>query len=236
MEQQTNSPSFFEKYQLFFALIICGVLVAGGIVLSQALPQQGGTTSTEAPQTEASVRKDLIKTAGKVGLDKDDFAVCIDTKKNEAKISADVALAERSGVSGTPTFFILKDGKQFTILGARDKATYLKAIEEGKAPADQPAQPQGEKIVLTENDHARGPKDAKVTIVEYSDIDCPFCKRAEPVIEELLAEHPEYRFVYRHSPIVQLHPFAAYKAAATECAQDLGGEEAFWKFLNIVAK
>lgn len=235
MEQQTPKKSFFETYQVFIALIICGVLIAGGIVITKLLPTTG-TKPEGVATTEAQVRKELISVAKKVGVDKNAFAACLDGGEKVPVIDAAVTLAEASGVSGTPTFFILKNGKQTLVLGARDKADYLKSIEEGTAPVDQPVQPTGKKIVLNDADHSMGPKDAAVTIVEYSDIDCPFCKRAKPVIDELLAEHPEYRFVYRHSPIVQLHPFAAYKAQATECVKDIGGEDAFWKFLDYVAK
>lgn len=232
----SQGTSFFEKYQLFIALIICGVIIAAGIVVASIVPKNVADQMQESAQTEKDVRKEMLKAAKQVGLDQKTFGVCLDSKKHASAINSAVALAEASGVSGTPTFFIIKNGKQFPILGTRDKATFLKAIEEGKAPADQPEQPVGQKIVLTEKDHSIGPKDAAVTIVEYSDIDCPFCKRAKPVIDEIIAEHPEYRFVFRHSPIVQLHPFAAYKAQATECAFDQGGEAAFWKFLDIVAK
>jgi protein-disulfide isomerase len=96
--------------------------------------------------------------------------------------------------------------------------------------------PAGERIVLSDSDHKMGPAQAEVTIVEYSDIDCPFCKAAKPILDEILREHPEFAFVYRHSPIVSLHPFAAYKAEASECVTDLAGKDAFWKFLDLAVK
>jgi protein-disulfide isomerase len=111
----------------------------------------------------------------------------------------------------------------------------MNAIENGKTPEGQPTV-SGEKIVLTESDHWMGPKNASVVIVEYSDIDCPFCKRAKPTIDEILKENPEYAFVYRHAPLVQLHPYAAYKAQATECILETDGVEGFWKFLDVIAK
>lgn len=233
---ETPKKSFFETYQLFIAVVICGIFIGAGIVVA-SLVSKGVANQAQAPaQTEKQVRKEMLNVAKKSGLDQQAFGVCLDSKKYESQINKAVALAEASGVSGTPTFFIIKNGKQFMILGARDKATFLKAIEEGKAPADQPEQPTGQKIVLTDADHSIGPKDAAVTIVEYSDIDCPYCKYAKPIIDEIIAEHPEYRFVFRHSPIAERHPFAPYKAQATECAFDQGGEAAFWKFLDVVAK
>jgi protein-disulfide isomerase len=73
-------------------------------------------------------------------------------------------------------------------------------------------------------------------LVEYSDIDCPFCKRAKPATDKLLKEHPEYGFVYRHFPLAQLHEFAAYKAEASECIKYSDGDTGFWKFLDVITK
>ncbi len=235
MEQHTSSKkSFFETYQTFIALIICGVLIGGGIVASKLLINQ---TGTQPQETKESVRKDLLTESKKLGLDKNKLAACLDNGTHTQKISDAVSLAEKSGVQGTPTFFILnkKLGTQWAVLGARDQATFEASIASGKSPEGQPPI-TGDKIVLNENDHWFGPKDAQIVIVEYADIDCYYCKQVHPTIEKILADHPEYALVYRQSPIVSLHPFAAYKAEAVECAKDQGGEDAFWKLLNVLVK
>ncbi|MDJ0785469.1 MAG: DsbA family protein [Myxococcota bacterium] len=73
-----------------------------------------------------------------------------------------------------------------------------------------------------------GPDDAPVTIVEFSDYQCPFCRRVEPTIEALLARYPEQvRFVYRHYPLDRIHPQARGAAEAAACADDQGQ---FWAF------
>lgn len=239
MEHNTHheKKSFFEKYQTPLSIIIAGLFVAGAIVLTKIMPDtQSANQAKEQGQTESQVRSELIETAKKIGVDKKSLAACLDSKAKEGAVKDAVTLAGKSGVQGTPTFFIIKDGKQFEIVGARDEATLLKAIAEGKSPADQPETPKADKIVLSETDHLMGPKDAAVTIVEYSDIDCPFCKKAKPTIDKILKDHPEYAFVYRHSPIAQLHPFAEYKAQAAECVASIAGEPSFWKFMDIVAK
>lgn len=246
--ETTHHKNFFERYQLFFAIIISGILIAGGIIVSKFV-QPGSGSSNETGQqasTQAEVRDQLMSVAKKIGINKNKFAACLDNGTFTQKITDDVQLAQKSGVSGTPTFFIIKrtfgandtitSEKQFMILGARDQATFEKSIADGKSPIDQPAQPKGEKIVLSETDHWQGPKNAEVVIVEYSDMDCPFCKRAKPILDQLLKDNPEYAFVYRHSPIASLHPFAEYKAAGAECAAQLGGDEAFWKYRDHVEK
>ncbi len=89
---------------------------------------------------------------------------------------------------------------------------------------------------ITNEDHIRGNPNAEVVIVEYSDFECPFCKRFHPTMRQVLAEYGasgKVAWVYRHFPIDQLHPVKARKeAVAAECANELGGNEAFWKFTD----
>ena len=80
--------------------------------------------------------------------------------------------------------------------------------------------------VEPERDHVRGPEDAPVTVVEYGDFECPYCGRAEPVIRELLAEHGDVRYVWRHLPLSDVHPRAQLAAEGAEAAADQG---AFWR-------
>lgn len=252
MEQNQSKKSFFETYQTFFALVICGVLVGAAIIIGNVTRPNSNGGGAEEVMTQNSVRADLIKTAKQVGLDKNALAACLDNGTNKQKVADAVTLAEKSGVSGTPTFFVIKktfnaegkvtSEKQWSILGARDLATFEQSIKEEKSPEGQP-EIIGDKIVISATDHSTNanPETAQITLVEYSDIDCPFCKRAVPVVEQLLKNNPDYAFVYRHSPIVSLHPFAAYKAEATECAYDQGADTAekdsnFWKLLKVIEK
>lgn len=245
MEHHTHK-SFFEKYQTFFSIIIASLVIAGGIVLSKTLPNPSiaGTGSNEI-ETRESVKDSLLKTASKLRIDKKKLSQCLDDKTTEQRVAEDLNSGFESGVTGTPTFFIIKrtlnesgvvtSENQIPLIGARDAATFTEVISSGKAPADQ-GEITGSKIILTEEDHWLGPKNAEVVIVEYSDIDCPFCKRAKPIVDQLLKDNPGYAFVYRHFPLEQLHPFAAYKSQATECVAINDGSDAFWKFLDVIAK
>lgn len=89
---------------------------------------------------------------------------------------------------------------------------------------------------ITDTDHIRGNPDAPVKIVEYSDMECPFCKRFHPTMQQVMNEYGKdgkVAWIYRHFPLDQLHPIKARKEAmATECANELGGNDAFWKFLD----
>jgi Na+/H+ antiporter NhaA len=76
-------------------------------------------------------------------------------------------------------------------------------------------------------DHVRGPEDALVTLVEYGDFECPHCGRVAPVVRELLERFDgQVRFVFRHLPLVDIHPNAAIAAEAAEAA---GAQGRFWE-------
>jgi protein-disulfide isomerase len=80
---------------------------------------------------------------------------------------------------------------------------------------------------VTEKDHAIGPADAPVTIVEYGDYECPSCLNAFPIIEEVREKLGDrLRFVFRHFPRSSIHPHAS---AAAEAAESAGDQGAFWK-------
>ncbi len=74
---------------------------------------------------------------------------------------------------------------------------------------------------------SKGPADASITIIEFSDFQCPFCKRAGPIIEEVLGKYPkDVRIVYRHLPLAN-HSRARPAAEASVCADDQGK---FWQY------
>ena len=84
-------------------------------------------------------------------------------------------------------------------------------------------------------DHIRGNIDAPVKIVEFSDMECPFCKKFHQTMLQVMEEYGnngQVAWIYRHFPIEQLHSKAKKSAEASECAGELGGNNAFWKYLD----
>jgi protein-disulfide isomerase len=78
-------------------------------------------------------------------------------------------------------------------------------------------------VPVGDRDHARGPATASVTLVEYGDYECPYCRAAVAIVEELQRVLPdELRFVFRHFPLENLHPHASRAAEAAEGAASQG--------------
>ena len=81
-------------------------------------------------------------------------------------------------------------------------------------------------------DHIKGPNTAKVTLVEYSDFQCPACAQYEPILRELASSFPnDLRIVYRHFPLIQIHANALPSAIASEAAAKQGK---FWEMHDIL--
>ena len=116
----------------------------------------------------------------------------------------------------------------------------------GKAPtagtANQPQQPVAQQTgdleqmrPISKDDHIRGDANAPVKIVEYSDTECPFCKRFHDTMKQVMDEYGKtgkVAWVYRNFPLDQLHPKARNEATAIECAGDLGGNDKFWAYAD----
>ena len=103
--------------------------------------------------------------------------------------------------------------------------------------AEVTPEPGGTINPVTEDDHIRGNPNAPIMLVEYSDFDCPFCKNFHETMKLIMQEYGttgDVAWVYRHLPLEQLHPSAPFLAEASECVAQLGGNDAFWTFADLV--
>lgn len=90
---------------------------------------------------------------------------------------------------------------------------------------------------ILEDDYILGDPNADVVIIEYSDIECPYCKNFHNTTKRLMEDYGadgKLALIFRHFPLDQLHNNARKEAIAVECAGELGGSEAFWAYLNAI--
>lgn len=181
----------------------------------------------------ASLDERLITLADTLKLNRKDFTQCLEAGK-KAEVDADIASGKAVGAVGTPYFVVVtNDGSRepFIVPGAAPKELWNDILD-GKSVEGVELETARNFRPVGPDDYYRGSQDAAVTLIEYSDMDCPFCHRVHPVIKDLVAERGNIGWVYRQFPIEGLHPEAYRKAEAAECAGTLGGNDAFWSYTD----
>ena len=196
----------------------------------------------------------LEKYAQELGLDLGKWKADLSNAKFQDTIQKDQALASQLGASGTPAFFIngrflsgaqpidnfkalideeLAKAESLVKSGVSATQVYAKIIEKGAekaAPKQAPAQQQAaavRKVDVPEDSPSFGPATAKVTIVEFSDFECPFCSRVGPTLTKIKENYAkDVRVVFRHQPL-NFHPNAKLAAEASMAAHEQGK---FWEF------
>jgi protein-disulfide isomerase len=118
---------------------------------------------------------------------------------------------------------------------------YVKKQQQAQAAAraeeERAAAEKAKKVrrVSASRDHVYGNPSAPVSLIEYSDYECPFCKRFHGIAKEIINSYGgKVNWVYRHFPLPMHNPGAQQEAEASECVNQLGGNEAFWKYTDAV--
>jgi protein-disulfide isomerase len=103
------------------------------------------------------------------------------------------------------------------------------APDKAAVPTTTPAAPK-----VAKDDHVRGDQNARIALIEYSDMECPYCKKFHETVKQLTSDYAgKIKWIYRHYPL-SFHANAQKEAEAAECAGELGGNDAFWKYLDAV--
>ncbi|PIR06525.1 MAG: hypothetical protein COV55_03255 [Candidatus Komeilibacteria bacterium CG11_big_fil_rev_8_21_14_0_20_36_20] len=99
---------------------------------------------------------------------------------------------------------------------------------------NQPSNNISLQAIDVNKDWIRGNKTAKVSIVEFSDVDCPYCQKFHNTMQEIMDNYgDDINWVYRHFPLPSLHPDSPKKSEAIECIGEQGGSDKFWEILDI---
>ena len=209
-----------------------------------------GSTGEASPSASpADVSKIISDIGEKIGLNADAFDSCVQSGKYAEKVNSDSSDAQKAGGNGTPfTVIVGPNGPAMTVSGALPVEFFKMIIDtllaggnamEKVTPELQPYVTEAKNLAYKQvdgDDHIRGSAEAKVKLIEYSDFQCPFCKRHHPVMQELASTYNEndFAWVYRHLPLTSIHPQAQPLAEASECAEEIGGNDGFWAFADSV--
>jgi protein-disulfide isomerase len=200
-----------------FILILAGTLAAAQTTTAKTAPgkptEKSAATDANLP-SEATVDSFLQQTFG--------YQSDLSWKISSIRPAGVAGLAEVTVVMAGPQgqqifhFYVSPDGEHALVgdvipFGARPFDPVKKLLEKGVTGPE------------------RGPKDGPVMIVEFGDLQCPACKRAQPTIEALVAAEPNARFVFQNFPL-EMHNWAAKAAAYADCV-GRASTGAFWKFI-----
>jgi protein-disulfide isomerase len=123
------------------------------------------------------------------------------------------------GQSDTATVYVSKDGKfmvrgELTDMSVDPLADVRSKLKVGTSPS-------------------MGPVDAKITLIEFADFECPSCRQLDTILRDFLPKHPEVRFVYKDFPLTQIHPWAMTASIAAQCAAQQD-QPSFWKIHDMI--
>ena len=91
------------------------------------------------------------------------------------------------------------------------------------------------RLASMKRDHVFGNPGAEISLIEYSDFECPFCKRFHATAKQVVEAYDgRVNWVYRHYPLAFHNPAAQREAEASECAAELGGNHAFWLYADLI--
>lgn len=239
--EKTERPAW-AQIALVILLMVASFMV-GSLYTKVKYLEAGGAAPAVAGQAKSKYKTfdDAMTALAKAAkLDAKKLVACMNSGEKKAVVEAESAEGNSAGVTGTPSFFIngrklggafpyesFKEVIDKEIAGTgSDKATdYSQNLQDANKSGAFDPKPN---VVSLGTSSVRGKADAQVKIIEFSDFQCPFCSRALPTVQKVLSDYGDkVVLVYKHFPLVSIHPRAQISAEAAECAKDQGK---FWEF------
>jgi len=245
---EKNKTSLFERFipVLLVVTVVLAFLVGALWQKVENLGKNpsvntGNNGNTEVAKTSPISVDNLKIMAKDLGLDTKKFNTCLDDGQKTDKVSKDVVYGGTVGVTGTPAFFVngrfLGGAYTFTSFkevidreldgkGSNDYKTYSKDLQ---TAYDQGSFIAIAKAINIEGSPVLGDSNAKVTLVEFSDFECPYCIRhfsqTWPELKKTYIDTGKVKIVFKYFPL-GFHPNAQKAAEAAECSNDQGK---FWE-------
>ncbi|HRW10213.1 MAG TPA: thioredoxin domain-containing protein [Caldilineaceae bacterium] len=217
---------------------------------------------TQSEWNESTNAQSYFSTlAEELGLDMESYQACVESGEKEALVAQGVMEAQALGFNGTPSFHIVRDATNdaYPLIGAQPYdqfAAILDALIAGETPqvaseesgsdgggngeipywaTAEGLQPDPDRPGYTmAGDEYRGNPEAAVVVIEFSDFQCPFCRRhvqdTQPTLDEKFVETDQIFWVFKHFPL-SIHPQAPAAGVAAECAAN---QDNFWEMHELL--
>ncbi len=240
--------SLTEKVFPFFVILLLVMAFALGSMWTKLQYLQNGGGGTISGTAVAGKYKNLDEAmrayVKEIKADDKKALNCVQDGTKKQVVEADSQQGASFGVAGTPNFFVngrLLGGafpfelfkeiidKELAGQGSTDPKVYSAALQAATSSGAFDTKPQN---IDLGNAAVRGDANAPVTLVEFSDFQCPFCLKSLPTVNQIMSQYQgKVKLVYKHFPLDQIHPNARRAAEWSECVRDQGK---FWEFHDKV--
>ncbi|MCA9371407.1 thioredoxin domain-containing protein [Candidatus Woesebacteria bacterium] len=230
-----------KQFNIVMALVVVLLLFQGYTYFRLMTLEKKGVSGTQEQESALS-QDNLVAYAKELGLDEKKFEQCLTNEDTKDTVDAEQAEGTQLGIQGTPGFFVngkLLAGafpieffkeiidKELDGTGSAVCADYSEQLQQYCSdPQNLAFNPEPAQINLG-NSPMQGTANAPVTIVEFSDFQCPYCARAYSTVKQIQEMYGDkVKVVYKQFPLTQIHPDAMRAAQASLCARDQGK---FWE-------
>lgn len=238
--EQTKCKCNPILYVLIFMLVIFSGYLFYKVNSLEKKLATGGSVQEESPLSVDNLKK----YAKEIGVNTGKFNSCLDKNEKKSAVTADMNYAASVGIQGTPGFFIngrLLAGafpfeyfkeiidKEIAGTGSDNCLDYSEDLQKYCSDPQNKAFDPVAKKIETGNSPFEGAKKPKVTIVEFSDFECPFCSKAYPTVKKIVDTYKNDVVLYFKQFPLSFHKYAQKAAEASLCVYDQGNDK-FWKF------
>lgn len=247
------SNNVLKELSIPLSIIVAGAIIGLAIYFTNTNGNNNTQVLGTSESTESKYQK-YVDLATDINLDGGKFEECM-LENDTSEIKADLSYASSIGANGTPAFFVGKSTDTNEIEGVRISGalpyeTFVEVIE-GLASNDNArvvnalavTVPEGQpapvfddylQLVSLDDDPVKGSSDAPITIVEFSDYECPFCQRhfqsTYSDLDRNYISQGKVKYVFRDLPLPFHDPVATEAALAANCARKQGGDEAYFSY------
>lgn len=222
IHMETNTTNMIKQIAIWGGVLAVTALIIAGMIY---------TTKRSGDKAVNRIKDIATQYAQSLNLNTDQFSADFDSDELRKKLQTKITDGLAIPITYTPTFFL--NGTR--IDNPRGYEELKNLITDSLNGKPVPVASDGEtKIpnVISPDDWVQGDRNSKVVLIEYSDFQCPACAAYFPIIKQLNEEFDgKIAFVYRHYPLVNIHPYAEPMARAAEAA---GKQGKFWEMYDMI--